>query len=232
MKKRFLTLVIVLFAMSAQAQLKIHQNGLVSLGTLSPSLKSGVQILPSCSYFNSSVSQAWSWVSLSQPKHIEAKSWIVVYPNSNRHVFSVTGEGSVYYGCLLLNKSHDGALNEERNRHSEKIDAEQAKAVINSISGFYYKPDKMEFPNLEGNEFVEPEAIPELMADHEKRFVGLSSRELSDAFPDAVRSDADGHKCIDYNAVVTMLVEVVKKQDEEIGLLRKTLEEHGLLKPQ
>ncbi len=202
------------------------------MGTLSPSLKSGVQILPSCSYFNSSVSQAWSWVSLSQPKDDKAKSWIVVNPNSNWHVFSVTGEGSVYYGCLLLNRSQDGSLDEERNRHSEKIDAEQAKAVINSISGFYYKPDNTEFPDFEGNEFVEPEAIPELMADYGKRIVGLSSRELCEAFPDAVRSDADGHKCIDYNAVVTMLVEVVKKQDEEIELLRETLVEHGLLEPQ
>ena len=232
MKKLFLTLVIVLLAVSAQAQLKLHQNGQVSLGSLSSSLESGVQFLPTCSYFNSSVSQSWSWVSLSQPKHAKAKSWIVVYPNSDRHVFSVTGEGSVYYGCLLLNKSQDGSLNEERDGHSEKIDAEQAKAIINRISGFYYKPDKTEFPDLEGNKFVEPEAIPELMADHEKRIVGLSSRELCEAFPDAVRSDADGHKCIDYNAVVTVLVEVVKKQDEEIGVLRKTLVEHGLLEPQ
>jgi len=62
--------------------------------------------------------------------------------------------------------------------------------------------------------------------------VGLSGENLAGVFPDAVRTDPEARLCIDYNAVVTMLVEAVKQQQAEIELLRKTLEENGLLEPE
>lgn len=44
MKKSLLTLAIVLLAVAAQAQIKVHSNGQVSLGTLTTNY--GVQIHP------------------------------------------------------------------------------------------------------------------------------------------------------------------------------------------
>jgi len=78
---------------------------------------------------------------------------------------------------------------------------------------------------------VDPEAVEAILADTEKRTAGLSGSNLEEVFPEAVRTDPKNRLCIDYQSVVTMLVEAVKQQQEEIVLLRKTLEEHGLMEP-
>jgi len=120
-------------------------------------------------------------------------------------------------------------MNEGTRNCSEKIDGEEALTIINQISGFYYEPKEVEIPNLEGNEFVAQEAIPDLISDYSKRIVGLSARELSEVFPDAVRSDSDGHKCIDYNSVLTMLVEAFKQQQARMDGLENVLKKNGLI---
>jgi hypothetical protein len=229
MKKVLLTLAIVLLAVAVQAQIKLHQNGQVSLGTLSNSFNQGIQIEPTCCYFNTTNLNEYGWVSMSHPKRRTTKSWIVTDSISQHsHVFSVTGEGAVYYGCLL-NRGLDGAMNENPRNRSERIDGEEALSIINQISGFYYEPKEVEIPNLEGNEYVAQEAIPDLISDYSKRIVGLSARELSEVFPDAVRSDSDGHKCIDYNSVLTMLVEAFKQQQARMDGLENVLKKNGLI---
>lgn len=161
---------------------------------------------------------------MSRPKRSNAKSWIVTDSISiNHHVFSVTGKGHVYY-TRLLSRSIDGGLRDAKGQESEIINGKEALDILRKISGFYYLPKETEIPNLEGNVFVCKDAIPDLLHDYTKRDVELSSLELSDVFPEAVRSDADGHKCIDYNAIVTILVEAVKEQQREIEKLRTAYE--------
>lgn len=69
-----------------------------------------------------------------------------------------------------------------------------------------------------------------MVNDLEKRDIGLDVSLLGEAFPDAVRTDPEARACIDNNAIITLLVEAVKQQQEEIILLQKTLEENGLTK--
>ncbi len=85
---------------------------------------------------------------------------------------------------------------------------------------------------MENNEFVDPDAVDAMYADFEKRSVGLSGTSFLEAFPEGVRTDPQNRLCIDYQSVVTMLVEAVKEQQREIEELRKTLEENGLVRKQ
>ena len=93
----------------------------------------------------------------------------------------------------------------------------------------------------EGIEFYAPpnsspadgiSAGTEIVNDLEKKTVALSAENLAEVFPDAVRTDPDNRLGINYNAIITMLTEAVKQQQTEIQLLRKTLEENGLLEPE
>ena len=67
-----------------------------------------------------------------------------------------------------------------------------------------------------------------MIRDLGKRNIGLDVSLLGEVVPDAVRTDTEARLCINYNAVITLLVEAVKQQQEEIKLLQKTLEENGL----
>lgn len=76
MKKSLLTLAIVLLAVAAQAQIKVHSNGQVSLGTLTTNY--GVQIHPlDYTSFRTQNSDNWSWVELSSSEVPKQKHWIV-----------------------------------------------------------------------------------------------------------------------------------------------------------
>lgn len=70
-----------------------------------------------------------------------------------------------------------------------------------------------------------------MINDLGKRTVGLSAENLEEVFPDAVRTDPQARLFINYNAVVAMLTQAVKEQQAQIELLRKTLEENGLMEP-
>ena len=82
------------------------------------------------------------------------------------------------------------------------------------------------------SEHIDENAVLGMIDDLEKSNVRLKAETLVEVFPDAVRTDPEARLCVDYNAVVTMLVEAVKQQQSEIDLLRKTLEENGLLEPE
>lgn len=65
MKKALLTLAIVLLVVAARAQIKVHDDGQVSLGTLSTSY--GVQVKPSdYTSFRSQKTNDWSYVEQSK----------------------------------------------------------------------------------------------------------------------------------------------------------------------
>ena len=85
---------------------------------------------------------------------------------------------------------------------------------------------------IENNEYVDISAVEGMIGDLEKHKVSLSAENLAEVFPDAVRTDPQARLCIDYNAVVTLLTQAVKKQQAEIELLRKVLEENGLMEPE
>lgn len=225
MKKAFFTFVIVLLTVTTQAQIKIHQNGQVSLSTISSSLYQGVQFLPNCTFFNSCNTSAWSHVSISYPKHNDAKSWIVVNPNTSGHTFFVTGAGVVYYKQLY----HISSSSLSKNK-GESIGGEEALNAIKQIHGYSYQNEDSEIPDLSNNEFVSPEAVESLYANYRRYNLGLDGNEVESILPDAVRADSEGNKCIDYNAIIVVLLESVKEQQRQIEELEAVLEESGIIR--
>ena len=99
MKKTLFTLTIVLLALAAQAQFKIHDDGHVSLGSLTRNY--GVQVDPDgYTYFRSQNTMDYGWSNLSIADARYEKHWIV---NNNfdltcpyHHLFYVYGDGAAF----------------------------------------------------------------------------------------------------------------------------------------
>lgn len=153
---------------------------------------------------------SWSWATLSHANDSVQKHWIVSFPRRTpNHTFFVTGEGNVYKnGTLTLADpsliSNDGRIND-------------ASLMLDNITGFYYtRNDEGRMRDRDGG----------------KRRIGVSAQEVKDILPEAVEADENGLLYVNYEALTTVLIEAVKEQKQEIELLRKTLEENGLLEPQ
>ena len=208
MKKALFTFAIVLLAVAAQAQIKVHSNGQVSLGTLTTNY--GVQIHPlDYTSFRTQNSDNWSWVELSSSEVPKQKHWIVndLTATSHPHTFYVTTDGYVrkrgsYRLADASMMSQDGNLT-------------NAGAVLDSIMGIWYFPiDESKGTNAS------------------ERHVGVYAQQVKQVLPEAVTSDDSGLLYVDYEALTVFLIEAVKEQRQEIIELRKTLEENGLKRKQ
>ena len=142
------------------------------------------------------------------------------------HPFFVTGDGHVHSTATYITEIRGISSKED----GTPINGRDALNAILGTNGYYYETPPLITPEeIENNEYVNEAAINGMIADLEKKSIGLSGENLSMLMPDAVRTDTEGRLCIDYNAVVTMLVEAMKQQQEEIEALRQALQENGLL---
>ena len=234
MKKSLITLAIVLLAVAGRAQIKVHDDNWVSIGCLNGSF--GLQVTPSgYTYSRTQISDSYSWATLSIANHFGQKHWIVEnHYNSDsacykKHMFYVYGNGSVFStGQYSIPPISAKCLYD--NNSESLIDDEEALATILGINGYTYQEVPIASPEeIENNEYVDEAAVEGMKSDFEKRKVSLSAENLAEVFPDAVRTDSQARLCIDYNAVVTLLTQAMKKQQAEIEILRKTLVDNGLL---
>ena len=231
MKKSLLTLAIVLLAVSAQAQFKMHDSGRISFQSLIDSPAYGVTIDPAPSwstnfngsaYFNQNAVfiknvDPYNWMNCAKTNGDHALTWVVT-PDWTTMNFYVRGDGIAYatnHYTITNNSSHA--------KGSVAINGEEALSIVTGLNGYYYDPEEQEIPELENNEFVDPEAVESMYTDFGKRTAALSGSNLEEVFPEAVRTDPKNRFCIDYQSVVTMLVEAVKEQQREIEELRATL---------
>jgi len=209
MKKPLLfMMVIVLASLSAQAQMKVQSDGHISLGTLSGAWNVGTQVYPSGTvHFNHQSTEDWKWVTVASPNAVKGKCWIVTYPGDKYdHRFFVTGDGYIFKRGSW--RAADASLLSS----SETI--RDAGAVLDSITGVWYMPVEDETKHSEG------------------RKAGVTAQEVEKVLPEAVTADENGLMYVDYETLTVFLIEAVKEQRQEIELLRKTLEENGLLDPQ
>lgn len=232
MKKAFITMAIVLMAVAAQAQFKVHDDGQVSLGSLTKSY--GIQVVSDgYAYFRTIPSNnTHSWANLSMANSFHQKHWIVEnqFDSIGRHMFFVYGNGHVYSEGFYVFQHEAG---KPTKNDAEPIDGRLALAAISGINGYYYEEDSHLTPeDIESNEYVDEDAIEGMLSDIGKRSVGLSGDNLAEVLPEAVRTDPEARLCIDYQAVVTMLIEAVKEQQNEIERLQQILEENGLTRKQ
>lgn len=230
MKKALFTLTIALLTIAAQAQFKIHDDGWVSVGSLTKTY--GIQVQPSCyTSFRVLNSVAFGWGTNSISDLNTMKHWIVTNRDNasnlyGQQVFHVSGNGTVWaYNCLSYGPNPTIVRT-----GLDLINKEDALASIIQLQGCYYdnENDTTTPEEIVESEYIQEEAKDAMIRDLGKRNIGLDVSLLGEVVPDAVRTDTDARLCINYNAVITLLVEAVKQQQEEIKLLQKTLEENGL----
>ncbi len=244
MKKNFITLAIVLFAMAAQAQIKMHTNGCITFQTLANTSNQGIVFGPAPdwnvdfngnTYFHNDVlftkvTSGYQGMNMAYTTNPHASAWIVAYPNWSTLTFYVRATGVAYATDFVT--ISNGSKNDSKSDDGEPVLGAEALEVISGLKGYYHAPEEQEIPDLENDENVDPEAVEAMYADFGKRSVSLSGVDFVEAFPEGVRTDPQNRLCISYSSVVTMLVEAVKEQQREIEELRRTLEENGLMKKQ
>lgn len=153
---------------------------------------------------------SWSLATLSHANDSVQKHWIVSFPKRTpNHTFFVTGEGNVYKnGTLTL--ADPGLIS-----FDSRING--AGLMLDNITGFYYTR------NDEGDNGNREE---------KKRRVGVSAQDVKEVLPEAVEADENGALYVNYEALTVVLIEALKEQRQEIELLRRTLEENGLMESQ
>ena len=232
MKKTLLTLAIVLLAVAAQAQtsLKVHSDGQISLQSATTSY--GIQIPTSgVMSIEPNITSSFGLTSQTKTRHSLAKAWVVsptgtsIIPSVPR-TFYVLGNGNVYaYGNYLTI-----SLPLSPGKGVRPI--EDASGMVSLMKGYFLDSDEFEGvtpEEIENSEYVSPEAVEGLLGDMEKgRTAGMVAEELEEVLPEAVRHDPDGLVGINYNAVVTVLVEAFKEQQARIDQLESILRENGL----
>ena len=211
MKRTLFTLSIVLLAVAAQAQIKMHSDSHVSLGTLSGSWDVGTQLYPSGRvFFNTCDTTCWHWVTVAKPGCRTGKCWIVTSPNDkHEHSFFVTGYGYVYQQGRYIASDDSNQMNPE--------EIANPGAVLDSITGVWYTPNDAEGSGARSGE---------------NRRVGISAQELRRVLPEAVTADENGLLYVDYDALTVFLIETVKEQHRQIEAMRKVLVENDLMEPE
>lgn len=135
------------------------------------------------------------------------KHWVVYNPSlsTHTHVFYVTGDGCIYKSGGF--RTADAELMEEIGHVND------AGTILDSITGIWYIP------------------VDEGEKSKERR-VGVTAQNIERVLPEAVTADEKGLLYVDYEALTVILIEAVKDQRHEIELLRKILEENGLMEPE
>ncbi|MDR2083649.1 MAG: T9SS type A sorting domain-containing protein [Bacteroidales bacterium] len=211
----------ILFAYPLKSQIKIHDDQHISLMSLTKS--GGIQIQPSgYTYFSPQLYNAWAWMNLTYAKHQHSKSYIVQMINDTIHTFCVLGNGGVYYTNLLAFSNRTGS--------ESKSEIENASEIISKLNGRYFAQNSTLinydslYKDLTENKYVSKDAIEGLITDYSKKEIGLIAGDIEKVLPDAIRTFSDGRKAIDYNAIIVVLVEAFKEQQEEINYLRRLIE--------
>jgi len=234
MKRILLIASIMLLIVAAQAQttFKVHSNGQISLQSATTSY--GIQIPNSgVMSIEPNVTEAYGVTSLTKARSLLAKAWCVSL-NAQwaalpvPHSFYVLGNGNVYAYGSYLTISQPASLG--KGIHP----IESASEMVSQMNGYYLDTHEFEGvtpEEIESSGNVIPEALEGILLDMEKgRTAGMVAEELEEILPEAVRHDPDGLVGINYDAVVTVLVEAFKEQQARIEQLESILRENNLLK--
>lgn len=206
--KFFVVVSLLVITLTANAQIKVHGDGHLSIGTLSDNWEVGTHIYRTgWAVFNTSLTTPWHIVTLATPGVVSGKCWIVTAPNNkSSHKFYVTGDGYVYK-CGTYTVS-------DRNQQSETEPIENAGETLDQITGIWYIPTD--------------EDVVEETKESSARRVGVTAQEVEKVLPEAVTADENGMLLVNYETLTVFLIEAVKEQRKEIQKMQQILDKHGL----
>lgn len=226
MKKTIITIVLLLVFVLSYGQIKMHPSGQVSIQATNTT--DGVQIAPSGqTNFKPDLTESFDILNKTVAQAQLVKVWDVkfvgnpmTYPDDH---FYVTGYGNAYaHGHYTI--AYNGLGGETKGSYP----IENPSKLLSKLNGYYYDNNEFEGfkPDFIGNKNIVPEAIDGLMKDLEiNKALGLSSDDLEAVIPEAVRHDPDGGVYINYSAIIPVLVEAFKEQQETIESLQKEIAE-------
>lgn len=226
MKKPIITIVLLFVFVLSYGQIKMHPSGQVSIQATNTT--DGVQIAPSGkTSFKPDLTSSYEILNQTIAQTQLVKVWDVKFVGNPMtfpdDYFYVTGYGNAYAsGHYTI--SYSGGVGETKSIYP----IENASKLLSNLNGYYY--DNKEFegftPDFIDNPNIQPEAIEGLMKDLEiNKAVGLSSDDLEAVLPEAVRHDPDGRVYINYSAIVPVLVEAFKEQQQTIEALQQEIAE-------
>lgn len=199
-----LTIALLAATVFANAQIKVHSDNQISIGSLDKTY--GLQVHPDGYTYFTNPNTFGSIVTMTYVNSL-TRSWVVKTLSSVPiTLFYVDGFGSVYsYSTLIMSNPNSQSFINYIDNPSN---------TLNQISGFYYT-----MTNKENGE-----------KPQDKVCVGFSAPEIAKVIPEAVEIDDEDNMFINYNVLTVFLVEAVKEQQQEILELRKTLKDNGLMK--
>lgn len=210
---------------NANAQFKVHNNGHISLQ--STTTNNGVQIDTSGrTSIEPNISTSYCRTGKTMVHTNYAKAWIVRHANpavANDDAFYVLGQGDIYGGSLYSVPANG---NGGGNQHKGIQTINNATEILLGLNGYYFENHEFDgfVPDFENNPEVNPEAIPGLMKDLElEKIAALDAEELELVFPEAIRHNPQGRVGINYSALIPVLIEAFKEQQQTIELLQKEI---------
>lgn len=223
MKKTIITIVLLLVFVLSYGQIKMHPSGQVSIQATNTT--DGVQITPSGqTNFKPNLTASFDILNHTIAKAQLVKIWNVTLEGVTHNTkFYVTGLGNAYaHGHYTI--AYNGLGGETKGSYP----IENPSKLLSKLNGYYYDNNEFEGfkPDFIGNKNIVPEAIDGLMKDLEiNKALGLSSDDLEEVLPEAVRHDPDGRVYINYSAIVPVLVEAFKEQQQAIEALQNEIAE-------
>jgi len=226
-----ITLAFILICLdTAQAQIKIHNDNHVSIGSLSKSY--GIQVQPNgYAYFQCTKPQPYAWMELTYANNVNSKCYIVQYGST--HTYFVYGNGVQY--------STANFINGDIGTNSKDVAVDSALSKIVRLNSVYYQlkdQQKLDstkitdkygnthsvITSLSDNDSIDPKIDSILEAEKDRKYIGLVADEVEKVVPELVRTKPDGSKAIAYYSLTSLLVEAIKAQQTEIENINKQLE--------
>lgn len=223
MKKTLFTIILSIAYVASFGQIKMHPGGQISFQ--STNTTGGVQIDTSGkTSFEPVITTSYSKINRTLSYANRVMIWDVQTTNPlliPQNSFYVLGNGNVYgssYYTIPVAPGPQRGLQPIIN----------ATELLTGIGGYYY--ENTEFagfvPDYENNPKVNPEAIEGLMKDLEvERVLGLNASEIEAVLPEAIRHDPQGAVCINYQALIPVLIEGFKEQQRTIESLQNQIAE-------
>lgn len=165
-----------------------------------------------------------------QPNNNTFAGWYTPTSGTNQLTFYVKGTGDVgYMGALVF-------LSDTTIKSNVKS-IESPLSIIQKLNGVTYKNefrekiknDYFKSRTKKDEDFIskdstfDKEYADKLMAEYDKRDMGLIAQEVEKVLPDIVYSMGPDKKGIAYTQLIALLIEGIKEQQQEIETLNETV---------
>lgn len=232
MKKILTSSLVFLLALNLSAQIKVHSDNHISLGSLTKTW--GIQMQPSgFTYFQPSIYDDYAWLNMTIAQSSVSKCFIVSY--NNVHKFFVYGNGQIYSGGNWIGS--DSSLK----TNIRPIVGALSKVLRLRGVSYDLKPDSISSPNSEGisegitsdmpidsdsgssSQYVSDEVLAILESEKSRQYLGLIAQEVEPVIPEVVRTVPDGTQAVSYQSIVPLLIEALKEQQDRLDSISDIL---------